>query len=81
MLFAESCECILTSRCSSQVPLDYLMAVLQKLERDYKQMRDKILAGVPLAQLKPLSVHSEEILTGACDVAVMTDIHGPVQQM
>lgn len=41
------------------------MAVLENLESDYKQMRDKILAGVPLEQLKPLSVDCEKIITGA----------------
>ncbi|XP_051260807.1 RNA-binding protein 44 isoform X2 [Dicentrarchus labrax] len=42
-----------------------IASVLQKLESDYNHMRDKILAGVPLEQLKPLSVDSEKIATGA----------------
>ncbi|XP_036966881.1 RNA-binding protein 44 isoform X4 [Acanthopagrus latus] len=39
--------------------------VVQKLESDYNQMRDKILAGVPLKELKPLSVDCEKITTGS----------------
>ncbi|XP_057708972.1 RNA-binding protein 44 isoform X2 [Corythoichthys intestinalis] len=31
-------------------------AALQKLESDYNQMRDKILAGIPLNHLKPLAI-------------------------
>ncbi|CAK6967641.1 RNA-binding protein 44 [Scomber scombrus] len=42
-----------------------IVTVLQNLESDYKQMRDKILAGVPLEQLKPLSVDCEKIVTQA----------------
>eukprot|EP00064_Thunnus_orientalis_P002863 superscaffoldBa00000223_g2871 len=42
-----------------------IVTVLQNLECDYNQMRDKILAGVPLEQLKPLSVDSEKIIKGA----------------
>ncbi|XP_029314287.1 RNA-binding protein 44 isoform X2 [Cottoperca gobio] len=41
-----------------------VVRVLQKLESDYNQMRDKILGGVRLQQLKPLSVDSEKIITG-----------------
>ncbi|XP_058509129.1 RNA-binding protein 44 [Solea solea] len=39
--------------------------VLQKLEVDYYHMRDQILDGVPLQQLKPLCVDSEKISSGA----------------
>ncbi|XP_030284225.1 RNA-binding protein 44 isoform X5 [Sparus aurata] len=42
-----------------------IASVLQKLESDYNWMRDKILAGVPLKELKPLSVDCEKITTGA----------------
>ncbi|XP_069388833.1 RNA-binding protein 44 isoform X3 [Paralichthys olivaceus] len=42
-----------------------ISGVLQKLECDYNHMRDKILEGVPLEQLKPLCVDSEKIITGA----------------
>ncbi|XP_044221151.1 RNA-binding protein 44 isoform X2 [Thunnus albacares] len=42
-----------------------IVTVLQNLECDYNQMRDKILAGFPLEQLKPLSVDSEKIIKGA----------------
>ncbi|KAG7502303.1 RNA-binding protein 44 isoform X1 [Solea senegalensis] len=38
--------------------------VLQKLEVDYYHMRDQILDGVPLQQLKPLCVDSEKISSG-----------------
>ncbi|KAK2905685.1 hypothetical protein Q8A73_009628 [Channa argus] len=37
--------------------------VLQKLKSDYIEMRGKILEGVPLEHLKPLSVDSEKITT------------------
>ncbi|XP_044073793.1 RNA-binding protein 44 isoform X3 [Siniperca chuatsi] len=46
-------------------PPENIASVLQKLESDYNQMKDKISAGVPLQQLKPLSVDSEKITTGA----------------
>ncbi|XP_054642730.1 RNA-binding protein 44 isoform X3 [Dunckerocampus dactyliophorus] len=36
-----------------------IVATLQKLECDYNQMRDKILAGVHLKHLKPLSVYCD----------------------
>ncbi|CAB1445314.1 unnamed protein product [Pleuronectes platessa] len=42
-----------------------ISGVLQKLECDYNHMRDQILEGVPLEQLKPLCVDSEKIITGA----------------
>ncbi|KAG7219722.1 hypothetical protein INR49_018885 [Caranx melampygus] len=42
-----------------------IVRVLQKLESDYNQMRDKILAGVPLEHLKPLTVDSEQVPAGA----------------
>ncbi|XP_022595875.1 RNA-binding protein 44 [Seriola dumerili] len=41
-----------------------VLSVLQKLESDCNQMRDKILEGVPLEQLKPLTVDSEKITAG-----------------
>ncbi|XP_047458025.1 RNA-binding protein 44 isoform X2 [Mugil cephalus] len=39
-----------------------IVDVLQKLDSDYNQMKQEILAGVPLEQLKPLSVDSENII-------------------
>lgn len=42
-----------------------IVGVLQKLESDYSESRDKILQGVPLEQLRPLSVDSEKITTAA----------------
>ncbi|XP_027146522.1 RNA-binding protein 44 isoform X2 [Larimichthys crocea] len=42
-----------------------MASVLQKLDSDYHHMREKILAGVPLEKLPPLSVDSEKITTGA----------------
>lgn len=53
------------SHCRPKDPPANIVTALQKLESDYNQMRDKILAGVPLEQLKPLSVDSEKIITGA----------------
>ncbi|XP_070693791.1 RNA-binding protein 44 [Pempheris klunzingeri] len=46
-------------------PPAIVVGVLQKLESDYSHMRAEILAGVPLEQLKPLSVDTDEITTGA----------------
>lgn len=46
-----------------------MAGVLQKLESDYDQMRQHILSGVPLEQLKPLSVDfRQNILEGGCSV-------------
>ncbi|KAM4608767.1 RNA-binding protein 44 isoform 2-T2 [Polymixia lowei] len=42
-----------------------LLGVMQRLQSDYEEMRDKILAGEPLEQLKPLSVSSQVITTGS----------------
>ncbi|KAI3355995.1 hypothetical protein L3Q82_017266 [Scortum barcoo] len=55
-------------------------SVLQKLESDYNQMRGKILAGVPLGQLQPLSVDSERITTGAnyIPAQIVVDVLGNV---
>ncbi|XP_074513703.1 RNA-binding protein 44 isoform X1 [Sebastes fasciatus] len=57
-----------------------IASVLQKLESDFNQMRDKILAGVPLEQLKPLSVDSEKITTGASYIPaqIIGDVLGKV---
>lgn len=41
-----------------------MASVLQKLDSDFNQMRHKILAGVPLEQLKPLSVDCKEKSSG-----------------
>ncbi|XP_030613400.1 RNA-binding protein 44 [Archocentrus centrarchus] len=45
-------------------PPPNIISVLQKLELEYNEMKSKIQAGVPLQQLKPLSVDSGEIVTG-----------------
>lgn len=37
-----------------------MAAALQKLESDYNQMRQEILTGVPLEQLRPLCVDLTE---------------------
>ncbi|XP_005475271.1 RNA-binding protein 44 isoform X2 [Oreochromis niloticus] len=46
-------------------PPSNIILALQKLELDYNEMKSKIQAGLPLQQLKPLSVDSGEILTGS----------------
>lgn len=61
MLFAY----IISHLCRPKNPPANIASVLQKLESDYNWMRDKILAGVPLKELKPLSVDCEKITTGA----------------
>ncbi|KAM3862261.1 RNA-binding protein 44 [Diretmus argenteus] len=40
-----------------------IVSVLQRLDVDYNEMRDKILAGVALEQLKPLTVDSQQMTT------------------
>ncbi|XP_062420892.1 RNA-binding protein 44 isoform X2 [Pungitius pungitius] len=40
-------------------------SILQKLECDYNRMRDEMLAGVPLEELKPLSVDLKQIKSHA----------------
>ncbi|XP_041662156.1 RNA-binding protein 44 isoform X2 [Cheilinus undulatus] len=47
----------------ANLPAD-IVGVLHKLECDLNEMRDQILAGVPLQQLKPLSVDCTKITTG-----------------
>ncbi|XP_073330149.1 RNA-binding protein 44 isoform X2 [Pagrus major] len=61
-------------------PPGNIVSVMQKLESDYNQMRDKILAGVPLKELKPLSVDSEKITTGAryIPAEIIDDVLGKV---
>ncbi|KAK9537268.1 hypothetical protein VZT92_004901 [Zoarces viviparus] len=44
-------------------PSANIASVLQQLESEYNQMRDEIVAGVPLEQLRPLSVDSETVTT------------------
>lgn len=51
--------------CRPKSPPVNMASVLQKLDSDYHHMREKILAGVPLEKLPPLSVDSEKITTGA----------------
>ncbi|KAM6978346.1 RNA-binding protein 44 [Tautogolabrus adspersus] len=57
-----------------------IVNVLQKLESDFNQMRDQILAGVTLAQLKPLSVDCEKLTTGASYIPaqIICDLLGNV---
>lgn len=40
------------------------MKVLQVLEVDYREMRRQVLSGIPLDQLRPLSVDSQKIISG-----------------
>ncbi|XP_062312915.1 RNA-binding protein 44 isoform X2 [Osmerus eperlanus] len=49
-----------------EVPPENLMEVLKVLEADYREMREKILAGIPLDQLKPLAVDSQKITSATC---------------
>ncbi|XP_034002690.1 RNA-binding protein 44 [Trematomus bernacchii] len=55
-----------------------IATVLQKLECDYKAMRDQILAGVPLEQQKPLSVDSEKTTTSYIPAQMVGDVLGNV---
>ncbi|XP_033966161.1 RNA-binding protein 44 isoform X1 [Pseudochaenichthys georgianus] len=52
----------------------HIATVLQQLECDYKAMRDQILAGVPLEQLKPLSVDSEKTTTSYIPAQMVADV-------
>lgn len=56
--------------------------VEQQLESDFNQMRAEILAGVPLKQLKPLSVDCGRIMTGSCYVPaqIIAEVLGKVSQ-
>ncbi|XP_072253753.1 RNA-binding protein 44 [Leuresthes tenuis] len=42
-----------------------VIGILQKLDSDYDRMKRRLLTGVPLERLQPLSVDSEEVTTGA----------------
>lgn len=53
------------SICRPKDPPANFLSVLQKLESDYNELRENILEGVPLEQLKPLSVDCEKITTAA----------------
>ncbi|XP_051815342.1 RNA-binding protein 44 [Acanthochromis polyacanthus] len=46
-------------------PPKNIAEVLDKLDSDYQEMKHQILAGVPLEQLKPLSVDSGKIISGS----------------
>lgn len=48
----------------SENPPANVVSVLQKLESDYNELKDKVLAGLPLEQLQPLSVDPEKIISG-----------------
>ncbi|XP_048835366.1 RNA-binding protein 44-like isoform X3 [Brienomyrus brachyistius] len=62
-----------------------LMQVLQNLENDYQEMRRKVLSGVPLDQLRPLSVDCQRIASKGCYIPaeiakiVLEDRQGSVQ--
>ncbi|KAM9448616.1 RNA-binding protein 44 isoform 7-T9 [Salvelinus alpinus] len=45
-------------------PPESLVKVLQVLEVDYREMRRQVLSGIPLDQLRPLSVDSQRITSG-----------------
>ncbi|KAK6309962.1 hypothetical protein J4Q44_G00198430 [Coregonus suidteri] len=45
-------------------PPESLVKVLQVLEVDYIEMRRQVLSGIPLDQLRPLSVDSQRITSG-----------------
>ena len=53
------------SSCRPQDSPARLVSVCQKLQCDYKEMRTKILAGVSLEQLEPLSVSSARLTSGS----------------
>ncbi|XP_031729265.1 RNA-binding protein 44 [Anarrhichthys ocellatus] len=53
-------------------PSANIASVLQQLESEYNLMRDEILAGVPLEQLRPLSVDSEKVTTHATFIPAKT---------
>ncbi|XP_026232738.1 RNA-binding protein 44 isoform X2 [Anabas testudineus] len=59
-------------------PPSNVLSVLQKLKSDYNDLRDKILEGVPLEQLKPLSVDSAMITTAApyIPAQIIANMHG-----
>ncbi|XP_054870911.1 RNA-binding protein 44-like [Amphiprion ocellaris] len=52
-------------------PPENITEVLDKLDSDYQEMKREILAGVPLEQLKPLSVDSGMIISGGYTPAQM----------
>ncbi|KAM6986613.1 RNA-binding protein 44 [Aplochiton taeniatus] len=64
---------------SIEGPPECLVKVLQVLQSDYREMRAKIQAGVPLDRLKPLSVDSQKVTTGACYVPAQ--IIGPSKEL
>ncbi|XP_032371287.1 RNA-binding protein 44 isoform X2 [Etheostoma spectabile] len=78
-LYSTSAEGRQATPVPNNPPVD-VVSVLQKLETDYNQMKDKILTGVPLEQLKPLSVDSEKITTGASysPAQIIDDVLGVV---
>ncbi|KAJ8283049.1 hypothetical protein COCON_G00055680 [Conger conger] len=46
---------------SMEAPSENISSVLQHLEEDYGEMKRKILSGVPLDELRPLTVNSQKI--------------------
>lgn len=50
---------------STEALPDSIAETLNALQKDYHEMRRQILAGTSLDDLRPLSVDSEKITTGA----------------
>nr|XP_020477375.1 RNA-binding protein 44 isoform X2 [Monopterus albus] len=64
-------------------PMDHpanMLSVLKKLDSDYNGMREKILQGVPLEHLNPLSVDSWKITIAASYIPaqIIGDVRGSV---
>ncbi|XP_035459487.2 RNA-binding protein 44 isoform X2 [Scophthalmus maximus] len=66
------------SESSPKDPPANVSSVLQKLDSDYKRMRERMQKGVPLEQLTPLGVNSEETNTGASFIPanIVGDVQG-----
>lgn len=62
-----------------QEPPANIVSILQELEFDYNEMKRQILMGVPLEQLKPLSVNSEKITAGARYIPAQVRLNLPPQ--
>lgn len=55
-------------------PFARIVNDLKKLETDYNKMREKIMSGISLQDLKPLSVDSEDTTTDNQDIKIITDM-------
>ncbi|XP_075887296.1 RNA-binding protein 44 [Nelusetta ayraudi] len=62
------------SKTTSKTPRANMAAALQKLESDYNHMRQEILTGVPLEQLRPLCV---DLTEGSC---IPSQIHADLPE-